>query len=47
MKKEYNAPELEMISFVLSRDILGDSKVEQTDAPDIGGGAPGEFGGFD
>ena len=38
MKKDYIAPDCELICFNLTRDILGDSKPEATDNPIIGGG---------
>ena len=33
MKKEYIAPDCELIRFRLTKDILGDSKPEPTDNP--------------
>ena len=35
MKKQYSVPELELVKFTLTRDILGDSRPEETDNPII------------
>jgi len=35
MKKEYMAPDCDLIRFRLTKDILGDSKPEPTDKPII------------
>ena len=47
MKKTYISPELDLIKLTLTRDILGDSKIEQTDNPHIDSSDPGELGGWD
>lgn len=42
MKKEYIAPDCELIRFKLTKDILGDSKPEPSDNPIYGGGGSGD-----
>ena len=36
MKKEYVSPEIDVLSFKLSHDILGDSKPQSTDVENYG-----------